>query len=65
MEVYEEMWKSMVQRLINANQYSIRQDVTVQDIINLMAAFEEHFADELKELEDKEIKDELDLDPVD
>lgn len=60
MDVYEEMWKSLVQRLTMANTYSLRSDITYQHIISLMASYEEHYGDRIdsmsvvKEPEDAE-----------
>jgi hypothetical protein len=59
MDVYEEMWKGLITRLLNAQKFSIRQEVTIQDMMNLMGAFEEHYSVQLKELEDKQIEEEM------
>ena len=48
MDVFEQMWTELLQRLVLANQWSIRKDVLIQDMINLMAAYEEHFKDEVE-----------------
>lgn len=68
MSAYEQMWKGLVERLVLANRYTIRKEISYQDVINIMAVYEEHFKEELevldKEEEDKQIKEELELDPL-
>ena len=48
MDVFEKMWTEFLQRLVLANQWSIRKEVFIQDVINLMASYEEHFKDEVE-----------------
>ena len=64
MNVYEEMWKELKARIGLAGQYSLRQEVLLQDVANLIVAYENHFAEKIKEEQDKEIKEETGLDPL-
>lgn len=47
MNVFEKMWKEMVQRLAYANVYSVNKNLSYQDMINLMAAYEKEFEEEI------------------
>jgi len=43
LEGYELRWKTLIQMLIDAREYSLRQDVEIQHIINIMASIERQF----------------------
>lgn len=64
MDVYETMWKEFKSRIALAKEYSIRQDLSIQDVINLIVAYENHFAEELKEAENEKVKEDTGLDPL-
>jgi len=60
MNVYHEMWMELVKRLAYANLYSVNKNVTYQEVIDLMAAYEREFEEqiELDSIEDKLKEDE-------
>lgn len=59
-DVFQKMWKELIQRLAYANIYSVNKNLTYQDMINLMAAYEEEFKTEIQMLEQIELEKEKD-----
>ena len=43
--VFEVRWKELVQRLVNAREYSLRNDLEIQHVINLLAHLERQHPD--------------------
>ena len=43
--IYEMRWNKLVQKLVDARAYSIRTDLEIQHVINLLALLEQEFPD--------------------
>jgi hypothetical protein len=48
MNVYEEMWRGLVQRLDLSRTYSINQNITASNMLELMAAYEKEYEEKIK-----------------
>ena len=57
MNEYETLWNEFKNRLAMAREYSIRQDVTIEHVMQLAIAYENHF---IKPKEDKGLEEFLD-----
>jgi hypothetical protein len=44
-DVYELRWKTLIQKLVNAREYSLRTDIDIQHVINLLAQIEQQYPD--------------------
>ena len=44
-DVYKMRWTELVQTLINAREYSLRTDLEIQHVINLLASIERKIPD--------------------
>lgn len=68
MNIYEEMWKLFINKIVMAKTHSLEQEVKYDTIIELLRLIEtsnvELIQEYQKEKEDKEIKDETGLDPL-
>jgi hypothetical protein len=66
MNVYHEMWTELVKRMAYANVYSVNKNLTYQEVIDLMAAYEKEFEEQIElynisnRLEEKEEEDKAD-----
>ena len=58
MDIYEKMWRELVQRIINAQTWSVNKTLTYQDVLNLLASYEEHYTSEIEE-HNQEIVDKI------
>jgi ABC-type transport system involved in cytochrome bd biosynthesis fused ATPase/permease subunit len=68
MNIYEEMWKLFVNRIVLAKTHSLEQDVKYDTIIELLRLIEtsnhELIEQYQKEKQDKEIKEKTGMTPV-
>lgn len=58
---YEELWKAFKIRIINAREFSLRNDVTLEQLLQVMQAYENHFIKPKEEAELKEFLEEKGL----
>lgn len=60
------MWTELVKRMAYANVYSVNKNLTYQEVIDLMAAYEKEFEEQIElynisnRLEEKEEEDKAD-----
>lgn len=49
MDVFEEMWLELRQRIEQANYWSVNKTLTYQDMLNLLSSYESHFEQAINE----------------
>ena len=57
-DIYKMRWEQLVQTLINAREYSLRTDLEIQHVINLLAHLE-------RKIPDHKPQDETEIEGVD
>ena len=45
MNIFEVRWKTLIQKLVNARDHSLRTDIEIQHVINLLAYIEQELPD--------------------
>jgi hypothetical protein len=57
MDVFEQMWKELVERIQLANQFSVNKSLTYQDILSLLVSYEQHFTEEIQAKQEEQAQE--------
>lgn len=55
MNIFETMWKELINGTVAAREYSFRQDVTYDQVLERMALIEGHFKEDIDAYQKKEL----------